>query len=49
LDVILPIESHPFSSINSYEKPPARGPVKLVDANNIDQLIDLLQNEANAL
>ena len=49
LDVILPIESNPFSSINSYEKPPAKGPVKLVDANNIDQLIDLLQNEANAL
>ena len=49
LDVILPIESNPFSSINSYEKPPAKGPVKLVDANNIDQLIDFLQNEANAL
>ena len=49
LDVLTPVESRQSSIIKSYEKPPAKGPVKLVDANNIDQLIDLLQNEANAL
>ena len=49
LDVLAPVESRQSSSIKSYEKPPAKGPVKLVDANNIDQLIDLLKNEANAL
>lgn len=37
------------SSTLSYEKPPAKGSVKLVDPENIDELIDLLQNEANAL
>lgn len=49
LDVLAPVESRQSSSIKFYEKPPAKGPVKLVDANNIDQLIDLLKNEANAL
>ena len=49
LDVLAPFEARHSSLIKSYEKPPAKGPVKLVDANNIDQLIDLLQNEANAL
>ena len=49
LDVISPVESEHSSLIKSYEKPPAKGPVKLVDANEIDQLIDLLQNEANAI
>ena len=49
LDVITPVESKLSSLIKSYEKPPAKGPVKLVDANDIDQLIDLLQNEANAI
>jgi electron transfer flavoprotein beta subunit len=37
------------SSTLYYEKPPAKGPVKLVDPENLDALIDLLQNEANAL
>jgi electron transfer flavoprotein beta subunit len=49
LEVVTPIESEASSSIKSYEKPPAKGPVKLVDAGDIDQLIDLLQNEANAI
>lgn len=49
LDVLAPVESRQSSLIKSYEKPPAKGPVKLVDADNIDKLIDLLQNEANAL
>jgi electron transfer flavoprotein beta subunit len=49
LDIVRPIESDPSSSIHSYEKPLAKSPVKIVDANNIDQLIELLQNEANAL
>ena len=49
LDVISPVESEHSSLIKSYEKPPVKGPVKLVDANEIDQLIDLLQNEANAI
>ena len=49
LEVVTPIESEASSSIKSYEKPPSKGPVKLVDAGDIDQLINLLQNEANAI
>ena len=49
LTVLTPTESNPSSSISTFQKPPAKGPVKLVEANNIDLLIDLLQNEANAL
>lgn len=49
LNVLAPIEINPSSSIQSYEKPAPKGPVKLVDASDIDQLINLLQNEANAL
>ena len=49
LEVVTPLESEASSSIKSYEKPPKKGPVILVDAGNIDQLIDLLQNEANAI
>jgi len=32
-----------------FEKPAEKGPVKLVDAANINELIDLLHNEAKAL
>ena len=33
----------------SFEKPPEKGPVRLVDAENIDELIDLLKNEAKVI
>ena len=49
LEGVTPIEWESSRSIKSYEKPPEKGPVKLVDAGDIDQLIDLLQNEANAI
>jgi len=49
LEVVAPISIEPSSAIKSFEKPPTKGEVKLVDAANIDQLIDLLQNEANVL
>ncbi len=37
------------STVNSFEKPAPKGPVKLVDAENIDELIDLLHNEAKVI
>ena len=33
----------------SFEKPSEKGPVRLVDAENIDELIDLLENEAKVI
>ncbi len=49
LTVIPAIESKTKSSISKYEKPTPRGEVKLVDPGNIDQLIDLLHNEAKVI
>ena len=37
------------TNIQSFEKPAPRGAVKLVDADNLDELIDLLHNEAKVI
>lgn len=37
------------TSTTSFEKPAAKGAVKLVDADNIDELINLLHNEAKVI
>ena len=37
------------TSVKVFEKPPEKGPVKLVDSNDVDGLIELLQNEAKVL
>ena len=35
--------------IESFEKPAPKGDVKLVDADNIDELVNLLHNEAKVI
>jgi electron transfer flavoprotein beta subunit len=47
LHVKPPMEQSPRSEATTYEKPAPRGAVKLVDT--VDQLIDLLHNEAKVL
>ncbi|MGB0778108.1 MAG: electron transfer flavoprotein subunit beta/FixA family protein [Flavobacteriaceae bacterium] len=37
------------TAINSFEKPAAKAACKMVDASNLDQLIDLLHNEAKVI
>ncbi|MFK8059941.1 MAG: electron transfer flavoprotein beta subunit/FixA family protein [Polaribacter sp.] len=37
------------TSIQSFEKPAPKGAVKLVDADNVDELISLLHNEAKVI
>ena len=37
------------TSIQSFEKPTPKGAVKLVDADNVDELINLLHNEAKVI
>ena len=49
LNVVAPIGAENVTSITSYEKPEAKGPVKLVAADNIDELINLLHNEAKVI
>jgi len=49
LEVVSPIEITAATLVEHYEKPPEKGAVKLVDAEDIDGLIDLLTNEAKVL
>ena len=49
LEVVPAKESSPKTAISSFEKPAPKAAVKLIPADDIDQLIDLLQNEAKVL
>lgn len=49
LNVIEPIDAVSATSVKSFEKPAPKGAVKLVDADNVDELIDLLHNEAKVI
>ena len=49
LEVVSPEINACNSLVQNYEKPAEKGPVKLVDAENIDGLIDLLENEAKVI
>ncbi len=49
LNVVEPTGSENGTSTQSFEKPAPKGAVKLVDADNIDELISLLHNEAKVI
>jgi electron transfer flavoprotein beta subunit len=49
LSVVEPVTAENATSIASFEKPEPKGVVKLVDADNIDELISLLHNEAKVI
>ena len=49
LEVVEPVSNEASTSIQSFEKLPAKGAVKLVDADNVDELISLLHNEAKVI
>lgn len=49
LSVIPPVKGEIRSSISKFEKPAPKSAVKMVDADQIDQLIDLLHNEAKVI
>ncbi len=49
LDVIRPINIQAKSIIKSFEKPKPKGEVKLVPSDNVDELINLLHNEAKVI
>ena len=46
LNVVEPVDSPSPTADKKYEKPAAKGPVKLVDAANVGELVNLLHNEA---
>lgn len=49
LTVVEPISIEGKTRVISFEKPAPKSAVKLVDASNIDELIDLLHNEAKVI
>ncbi|MDT0621105.1 electron transfer flavoprotein subunit beta/FixA family protein [Croceitalea vernalis] len=49
LNVIDPVDAPSPTQDIKFEKPAAKGPVKLVDAGNIVELIELLHNEAKVI
>lgn len=49
LNVLEPYSSETLTEIVAYELPAAKGSVKLIDADNAEQLIDLLHNEAKVI
>ena len=48
LNVIEPSNIEALTAVASYELPPAKAGVKLVDADNVDELVRLLHEEAKA-
>jgi electron transfer flavoprotein beta subunit len=49
LQVIEPVAATNATEVQSYQKPAPKGAVKLVSADNIDELINLLHNEAKVI
>ncbi len=49
LEVLPAVESPVKTKIDKFEKPAAKGSIKLVDKDNLDELIDLLHNDAKVI
>ncbi len=49
LEVKDPVDDGTRSSLVSYELPPEKGAIKMVDADNVSELVDLLKNEAKVI
>ena len=49
LNVVEPAETDSKTEAVKFEKPAPKGEVKLIDPENLDELIDLLHNEAKAI
>lgn len=49
LDIVQPINNELQTQSVIFEKPTPKGPIKIVDAENIDELINLLHNEAKVI
>merc|ERR1712194_486218 len=49
LTILEAVDSENATLIESFEKPAPKGTVKLIDADNVDELINLLHNEAKVI
>jgi len=49
LTVVTPLAIAPVTAILSYEMPPAKVGIKMVSADNMDELVELLHTEAKVI
>ncbi len=49
LNVVEPTDTTVHSALTQYELPPAKGAVKMIDADNVEELVNLLKNEAKVI
>jgi electron transfer flavoprotein beta subunit len=49
LKVVAPAAISPLTTIASYDLPPAKTGVKMIDENNMDELVALLHSEAKVI
>lgn len=49
LNIIEPVGAEPQTAIDKYEKMPVKGNVTMIDPDNLDELINLLHNEAKVI
>lgn len=49
LNVIEPSDTEKRTEVENFEMPPAKGEVKMIDPENVEELVDLLKNEAKVI
>ncbi|WP_179344196.1 electron transfer flavoprotein subunit beta/FixA family protein [Winogradskyella ursingii] len=49
LNVVEAADANAETSVKSFEKPAPKGDVKLIDADNVEELVNLLHNEAKVI
>ena len=49
LNVIIPVEQEPLSSVVKFELPDAKSGCKYIEPENMDELVELLHNEAKVI
>ncbi|MEQ9168125.1 MAG: electron transfer flavoprotein subunit beta/FixA family protein [Fulvivirga sp.] len=49
LNVVEPSQNQSGTALDKFELPPAKGAVKMVDADNVAELVNLLKNEAKVI
>jgi len=49
LNVVEPTDNTKLTEIAQYELPAPKGAVKMIDADNVEELVNLLKNEAKVI
>ena len=49
LNVVEPVDAAQGATLAKYELPAAKGGIKMIDADNVQELVDLLKNEAKVI